>query len=140
MKKIIGGKRYDTTTATRLAEWDSPHARSDFNFFEETLYQKRTGEYFLHGEGGPASKYAERCQSGWTGGEMLIPLDPEEAQDWAEAHLDGDEYETIFGEVPEEENSHQLCAIIKETTYRALRDKAREKGCSIGKLIDEMTE
>lgn len=37
MKKIINGKQYDTETARRIA-----------TATEGTLYEKKTGEFFLH--------------------------------------------------------------------------------------------
>ena len=58
MKKVINGRRYDTEGAMRLAGYRYGMPR-DLGYWEETLYRKRTGEFFLHGEGGPASKYAE---------------------------------------------------------------------------------
>ena len=48
MKKIINGKMYNTDTAKELAGWSSPGGRGDFSHYEETLYQKRTGEFLLH--------------------------------------------------------------------------------------------
>lgn len=102
MNKIIRGKKYDTETATKLAEWNNEFRRSDFNWFRETLYRKRTGEFFLYGEGGPMSKYAERAGSnGWGYGERIEPMTIEEAQEWAERYLTADEYENIFGAVEE---------------------------------------
>ena len=59
MKKIINGKRYDTDTATLIGYNGYNGSHSDFSYWCETLYQKRTGEYFIHGEGGPMSRYAE---------------------------------------------------------------------------------
>lgn len=58
MKKIINGKVYDTETAKILGTWSSPVFVTDFSYYTETLHQKRTGEFFLFGEGGPMSKYA----------------------------------------------------------------------------------
>ena len=50
MKKIIKGKVYDTDTARELASWANGGNWRDFSHLEETLYRKKTGEYFLHGE------------------------------------------------------------------------------------------
>ena len=58
MKKIINGKKYDTDTAQELASWDNGGGWRDFHHCEETLYRKKTGEFFLFGEGGPMTKYA----------------------------------------------------------------------------------
>lgn len=101
MKKVINGSVYDTDTAKKLAE-DRFGNQSDFHHWEEALYRTKSGRYFLHGEGGAASKYAVCVgQNEWCGGEKIIPLDIDAAQRWAEEHLDGDEYEAAFG-VPDE--------------------------------------
>jgi hypothetical protein len=54
MRKIIDGKLYDTDKAKRVGGPWSPagFGPGDFDWCEEALYRKRTGEYFLHGEGG----------------------------------------------------------------------------------------
>ena len=46
MKKIISGKLYDTETAKEIAVWNNGRSYSDFSHCVETLYKKRTGEYF----------------------------------------------------------------------------------------------
>lgn len=102
MKKIINGKKYDTETAKKLGSWSNHCGYSDFNWCEETLYIKKTGEYFLFGEGGPMSEYAEACgQNQLCSGARIIPYTVEKAREWAEMHLDADVYESIFGEVEE---------------------------------------
>ena len=101
MRKIINGKLYDTGTAKQVGRHCSPLSVTDFYYFEETLFKKRTGEFFLFGGGNAASKYAERCGTGWTGGTGFVPLTEEEARDWAETYLDADDYIAIFGEVQE---------------------------------------
>ena len=71
------------------------------NFIEE-LYQKKTDEFFIYGEGGAMTKYAESCgNNNWCGGYKITPVTEQEAKNWAEEYLDGDEYIEIFGE-PEE--------------------------------------
>lgn len=102
MRKIIDGKKYDTDTATEVADWHNDCAKSDFGFVHEWLYRKRTGEYFLYGEGGPETRYAEAYPGGgWQWGAGLVPLSYDEARRWAEERLDADEYEAEFGEVSE---------------------------------------
>lgn len=65
-------------------------------------YIKRKQEsFFLYGEGGPASKYAQKTIGGYTGGKEIIPLTEKDAKEWAEERLDCDEYEALFGEVEE---------------------------------------
>ena len=100
MKKILGGKKYDTETARMVGAYGN--GRSGFGKCSETLYRKRTGEFFLYGEGGPMSKYGvARGDNEWGYGEKIQPLTVDEAEAWAEKHLDADEYEAVFGEVEE---------------------------------------
>ncbi len=102
MKRIIKGKKYDTETATKLGYACSNASRNDFSFWEEELYRKKTGEYFMYAFGGPATGYAELCGNNcWKSGERIYPLTIEKAKEWAERYLDVDEYEEIFGEVEE---------------------------------------
>ena len=68
MKKIINGKRYDTSKAKEIGYWSNNLSNRDFNHCDEWLYKKRTGEYFLYGEGGPMTRYAERVGDMWGGG------------------------------------------------------------------------
>lgn len=103
MKVIRHGKKYDTQTATIMGEWSNGDNCRDLYYVYEALYRKKNGEYFLYGCGGPGSCYRESCGSDWwSGGHQISPLSIEEAQKWAEAHLDGDAYEAIFGEVSED--------------------------------------
>ena len=102
MKKIINGKMYNTETAKNLGEWCNGVPRNDFNYCEETLYRKKTGEFFLYGEGGANTGYRECVgQNSWSGGSEIIPLAESEAKKWVEDHLNADEYISIWGE-PEE--------------------------------------
>lgn len=101
MKKIINGKKYDTDTAKYVAGDSSTYPANDFHYWDEELYRKKTGEYFLYGKGGPMTSYAESSGSGWTWGSDIIPYTESEARKWAERHCTVDEYEEIFGEVEE---------------------------------------
>ena len=47
MKKIINGKKYDTETAKWLGDYWNGLGGNDFKKLFETLYQKKTGDYFL---------------------------------------------------------------------------------------------
>jgi hypothetical protein len=101
MKKIINGRKYDTETAKFLgnASFEVP---GNFYFWSEDLYKKKTGEYFLAGEGGASSKYAHSVGlNEWSGGEDIKPLTESEAKEWVEEYLTAEDYEEIFGEVEE---------------------------------------
>ena len=101
MKSIIIGKKYDTDTARWVGNWGRGY-EYDINYISEDLYCKRTGEYFLYGEGGPCTEYSVAVSnSTWSSGCCITPLSVAEAKEWAEEHLSGDAYEEEFGEVEE---------------------------------------
>lgn len=96
MKKIINGKVYDTSTAERVGGWNNNCSTSDFGYCSEDLYRKRTGEFFLFGQGNARSRYAKSCgDNEWSGGEKIIPLSYQAAQKWAEDKLNAEQYEAI---------------------------------------------
>lgn len=131
MKKIIGGKVYDTEKAKKVASWYSSYARNDFHYYEEELYKKKTGEFFLYGEGNAASPYSRSCgQNEWCGGEKIVPMTFAEAQEWAEKHLDGDEYSAIFGEPDEDAEDVTLGIAVSAEAAAKLRRAAAENGIS----------
>ena len=141
MKKIIRGKRYDTEKATQCGEYEYSY-KTDFRWVHETLYRKRTGEYFLHGEGGPLSKYAKSIGQGkWSGGETIIPLTIDAAKEWAERYLDGDEYEKIFGDASDEgPEKHIMSLSVDEATYQTIKDMAAEWGCSMSAVVTSIVK
>ena len=120
MKKIINGKRYDTKTAERLGSYQCGQ-----NTWGKELYRKKTGEFFLFGEG-------EASSSGGSG-EEITPLRSDEASEWAKKYLDGEEYEKIFGEV--KEDMAQIGTWIK-ISIKERADKLREtKGYTIKDIV-----
>lgn len=138
MNKIINGKRYSTDSAKAMAS-DEFGTVTDFGHWEETLYRKNTGEYFLHGEGGPASKYAESVgQNQWRGGEKIIPLPIEAAQKWAEEHLDGEEYERIFGAVEESATKKTVSLSLSESAIEKIKRGAAEAGVSMSEYVESL--
>lgn len=101
-KKIIDRKMYDTTTAEAVGSYSNTPYQSDFQHYSETLYRKRTGEFFLYGEGGAMSPYREEIRyNEWGNGDSIIPMSEDDAKHWAETHLTGEEYVEIFGPVEE---------------------------------------
>ncbi len=102
MKKIINNKMYNTETATEIASrCEYGRDKNNFRQLEESLYCKRTGEYFLAGEGGPLTKYREQCDDASYRGENIFPISQEEARQWMEEYGSVEEYIEWFGE-PEE--------------------------------------
>lgn len=139
MKKIINNRKYDTDTATEVAEWESMSDVRDFAYYTETLYRKRTGEYFLFGKGNAASKYARSCgDNSWAGGSAIIPLSYDSAREWAETHLDADDYEREFGEVSEDESTAVINAQVPASTKAALDRYCARVGRTKAEVIAEL--
>lgn len=142
MRKIIHGKKYDTDTANQVCDPTSPvgmYDVSDFHYYEETLYRKKTGEYFLYGWGGPLSPYSEPYgQRGSQGGERISPLTLEQAREWAERHLTAEEYEAEFGPVPEGEEGAVVSARVSAAAKRALEREAQRTGESQTAILERL--
>mgnify|MGYP004650986583 CR=1 FL=1 len=135
MKKIINGKKYDTATAEKLGFFDNNEL--GFSSVEETLYRKRTGEFFLLGEGGPMSKYAVSTGGGnWAGGTAIIPLSWESARAWAEEHLDAAAYEAIFGEVTEDDSKTVMSVRISAAALEKAKREASKSGSTLSALVE----
>lgn len=97
MKKVIDGKRYNTETATKVAEYEPFANRTDFNWWCEELYKTKKGKWFIYGEGGANSPYSKRVESNVkSGGEDIIAISDYEALKWLEIHNFVDEIEEYF--------------------------------------------
>lgn len=138
MIKIISGSKYDTSTAKYLGEYSYSNSR-DFNYIIERLYRTKAGKYFLHGEGGPMSRYAESSgQNSWSGGEKILPMSREAAMEWAEKNLTGEEYEAIFGEVDEGGEKEQLNILIPADLKSKLWALAEAQKKTISEAAEEI--
>ena len=139
MKRIINNKVYDTETAREIGAWDNGLYGNNFEGMSETLYRKKTGEFFLYGEGGPATKYARSAgNNSWSGGEEIIPLTVEAAREWAEEHLTADEYMREF-EVEQDSTDKKLATFyLTERTLDRIARAAQAQGISKGALIERL--
>ena len=98
MRKIIGGKLYDTETAELICVNDIHDCYECWHIYEH-LYKKVTGEYFLFrtmiGDGD--AEY----ELNWTLQHMFQALSKDETKKWMESYATVEEYEQEFG-LPEE--------------------------------------
>lgn len=88
MKRIVDGKRYDTATATEVADV-SPRGfyGNDFRAEDTRLYRTPRGNWFIAGNGGALSRWSQSFgQSGRTNGSGLQPLESGEARELLERH------------------------------------------------------
>ncbi len=102
MKKIINKKVYDTEKATLVAEYSNGLPSSDFRHVYEDLYITKSGQFFLHAQGGPLTKYSESEGNLTWGIETIILLSKDEAYEWLEEHDKIEAIEKYFGDVIQE--------------------------------------
>lgn len=135
MKKIINNKLYNTETAVEIG---LDCGGDGFTHWCERLYRKRTGEYFLHGEGGPMTQYAVTIgQNSWSGGEKIMPLTYENARKWAEEHMDADDYAEAFGMPDEDGGVETLHVQLPSDLMAAIRKQAAERGLSLRAYVEQ---
>lgn len=146
MRKIINGRTYNTATSKEIGSGGNGLSRRDFASYSESLYRNTKGAYFLHGEGGPMSKYAVSTgQNEWSGSEQITPLTVAEAQEWAEKHLNADDYEAEFG--PQEEAApsdlatrERVTLVIDTGTITRLREYSTKTGIPMSRMADAALE
>lgn len=140
MKKIINGKKYDTETAEKIGDWGNGCYPNDFRVYSETLYRKKTGEYFLHGSGGPLSKYGVAVGNGMGWGAIIQPLSIESARQWAEECLDADDYEKNFGEVDENEQIVMLSFELPSDLKKQFQEKTQGECKTMSQVLKELIQ
>lgn len=141
MRKIINGRKYDTETARLVAEDEGRENHDDpSSRYRDALYQKRTGEYFLEGWGGPNTKWAQTTGTlyGRMEGQGIMPLAYEEARDWMEGHMDADEYEAEFGDPDEQEGTVVLSVRVSAAAKAALDRACARSGERKGDVVDRL--
>lgn len=140
MKKIINGRRYDTDSAREIGSASSGIG-TDLQYWEETLYRKQTGEFFIHGQGGPASRYAEAVGTNqWSSGKRIMPVTLQEAQKWAENYLDADEYEKVFGSIENASEKRTVNFSLTEATIERISRTAADIGISKSEVIERLVD
>lgn len=99
MRKIINGKVYDTKTALEICNLSSSgYSRTDFQWESTYLYRSPKGTFFVAGEGGAMSRWAESVgNNGRQGGEGIYLVDEAEARGFCERHGTAAEYLAAFG-------------------------------------------
>jgi hypothetical protein len=140
LKKIINGKSYNTATATTIGTWFTPTNIRNSGYFEgvESLYQKKSGEFFLvvesRGGGAPGGHIAN---SDHYPGYVLVPVTISQATRWAELRdmtddagvaealgIDDDEED----DVPDAVNLRLSPSLMKRVTALAQKEgKSRQE-------------
>lgn len=136
MKKMINGKRYDTNAAKKIAEWTSP-TKDTASKYTETLYRKRTGEFFLHGWGNEKSPYGQNVTMNVKEpGEKIIPMNKDEARKWAFAHADIEEFAKYFKDEGDEKITTSI--MLSRDAAELLAVLADSYGMTKSRIIEDL--
>ncbi|KKW12674.1 MAG: hypothetical protein UY48_C0010G0026 [Candidatus Gottesmanbacteria bacterium GW2011_GWB1_49_7] len=102
MKKIIGGKIYNTETADLVA--DENNDLHNFYSTTESLFRTKKGAWFLHGKSSAGGQYGKSAGNMCIGGQDIIRMTEKEVLDWAStASISDEETETIANLLTAEE-------------------------------------
>lgn len=129
MRKIIKNAVYDTATARKIGETECEYPVYSPMYEKETLYRKRTGEYFLHCYGGEKSNHRKRIDKKWAFGEKILPITYDEAMEWISENKIQMEQEDFY------EKSY-LTIYIENGTIGLLRKRAERSEKSISEIAD----
>lgn len=138
------GKLYDTATAQCILVASGKESPANPRFYRQALYRKRTGEFFLHCEGGPespAARFTRPGQSKPLAGEFIQPVDAIGAREFVEEH-GGREASTLldryFSEPPDQVRITAIIDRQADAMLRRLKEAdptARSQGDIISKAL-----
>lgn len=135
MRKIIKNKKYDTDTARKVATRTEYMGYVD-KYIRETLYQKKTGEYFLHGQGGADTKYGKyKGDTLWEAGQKITPFTPDQARDWADFHLNAEEYNKIFVNAPKMPGKGYVTYYLDNELIERIKFSAQRNGMTASEWL-----
>lgn len=123
MKKIIDGKVYSTETAAKIG---TISRGAEQNNLCETLYRKKTGEYFLHVSGG------------WSARENICPLIYADAQRWAKESLASDVYDAFFGSIVDDKHKVFFGLNLPADLVERVKRSAAQQGSSISGYVEAL--
>ena len=129
MKKIIRGRKYDTETARKVG---CKTEQTQYGDVDYALYRKRTGEYFVHAE------FSYMLDDG--NPDYIKPLSADEANEWAQEHLNADAYEAEFGEIVDDDETISASINLPRKTYDKLRRLAVEAGEPMSKYMTKLID
>lgn len=140
------GKLYDTATAKLVLTAAGKEPASSPRFYRQTLYRKRTGEFFLHCEGGPespAARFTRPGQSKPLAGEFIQPVDAIGAREFVEEHggkQAGQLLDRFFADKPAEVKITAVIDRQADAMLRRLQETdptARSQGAIISKALKQ---
>lgn len=104
-RAVIKNAVYDTATARKVYAQDPGYAKDDPQSIIETLFQKKTGEFFLYIFGGAETPYAtpvDVAKGIYAPGTKFAPLSYEAAKEWGKRRMPAEIYAAVFEQPPDD--------------------------------------
>ena len=137
MKRIINGKVYDTDKAALIATADHENIKhgytKDAPHETQSLYRKKTGEFFLYAPNGSTQMQNIR-QHEYKSYGGFFPLTYDETKIWAERELDAEKWEEIFGD-PEDGTTVVTSVSMAASDLEAIKRNAAQAGMTVSAYI-----
>ena len=141
MKKIIKNKVYDTDTAILIKQADHPNITSGEGSCKQSLYRKKTGDYFLAVSGARTDVFHNLVLDNniHDRERHIYPLTYEQARSWAEAEMTADEWLAIFEPV-EDDTLMALNLTLSASAVSKFRLAAQRQQISQRELMEKLIE
>lgn len=127
--KTYAEKKYDIVTSERIGSYTTGKGES---WLEETLYRKRSGEYYLKGSGGDDTR--------WRGTDGVQPLCRAWAESWVFERLGREEYDRIFARPAEPKKKQRITLELPADTYARLTELSESAGVSKTRVIEKLLQ
>ena len=145
MLKHIGGRKFDTESATLLATWLTTEDKKDIDYFKVELYQTRIGHFFLYEERNPESNVsrvvANRASqyNDWNAdGQLIEPISYKEAKRWVKDKADQEVYDAIFKVDKEQQGTKIVTVRIPLSVLVSLRAKSADQNQNLSELVSDV--
>lgn len=138
MRKIKEGRQYDTEAAMYVASC-THGIEGDPDWYTEKLYRKKTGEFFIAGEGGEKTRYAHRLYGTVGPGFDIIPLDHEDVRAWSADHevpIPTELFDAGYGKG--DRAGRYVGAMVSEEAVERLSLASRRTGESKAKILERL--
>ena len=141
MKRIIRNKVYDTRTATLIKQADHPNITNGEGSCKQSLYRKKTGDYFLFVDGARTDVFDNLALENNVHDRErhIYPLTYEQTRAWAEEEMSADEWLAIFEPV-EDDTLMALNLTLSASAVSKFRLAAQRQQISQRELMERLID
>lgn len=134
MKKRIGSKVYDIASARLIGKCDNNKSSSDLAYSSQSLYRKKTNEYFLYTYDGEMSPNNMVMGVSSDEREFIKPISYDEAMCWIKEHnIDVDE--RLINNNLDTSTKKRIEFFAEAKMKNELDNLAKQRNISLSKLI-----